>query len=415
MTDFSKIRGDIQPPKPERGKQREKHEVDEIKEKWSKVGKVDPDQRKQKKPKAQKEAEAEAEYTAPRQGLGAEPGVGSSIYEPEGGGLAIPEGGGAVSGTSPSYGPPSDNLESEIIPEQQPQQDQKKTEERQPIPPTRRTERKKVAGGKPTEKKGAGVGVKAKAPTPTEGTKKGEILTGKKPPAHAKRTEIKGEEKKGMLQGAFEPTAKGKKGVEGKGQIEKKEEVIPEEAVPPPPPLPEGAWEAMTEKERKEVKEKPKEGAETPLTTALPEKVPSMGAPPPTQAGATTPVSAPFANLPPQVQQLYERMVGVMTVMHETGVTQTTINLDNPRFSNSAFFGTQIIITEFSTAPKAFNIELLGNQQAVNLISQNTEELLAAFQTGQYNFKVNRIDTGYLPGLGELRRKEARRVKRKKT
>ncbi len=103
-----------------------------------------------------------------------------------------------------------------------------------------------------------------------------------------------------------------------------------------------------------------------------------------------------------------------MTVMNTTGVTKTTINLDNPKFANSVFYGAQIVISEFSTAPKAYNIQLLGNQQAVALFTNNAQELVAAFQAGNYTFKVNRIDTGYLTGAPEERKRETRRVKRKK-
>lgn len=406
MTDLSKIRGEVQPPEPERGKRREKKEIEEIKEKWSKVGKVDPDQRKRKKPKAQKEAEAEAEYAAPKQGLEGQPPGGPSIYEPEGGGLKIPEEGegGRVAGAPPSYSPP-DYLESEIIPEEeQPPEKERETQRKEaPRPPT---ERKKAEKGKGLEKKKKVAGAKAPAKGPEEAKKKEE--PGLAPPA--KKVEKKAEEKEAMLKGAFEAPLEGKV-PEEKKPVEKKEEKTPEIPLPPAPPLPEGAWEAAKESEKKE----PKEEAEFAPPPILHEIVPPLGAPPPAEMVAPSAISAPFANLPPQVQQLYERMVGVMTVMHETGITQTTINLDNPRFTESVFFGAQIIITEFSTAPKAFNIELLGNQQAVNLISQNSEELVAAFQAGQYNFKVNRIDTGFLPGIKEVRRKEARRVKRKRT
>ena len=172
--------------------------------------------------------------------------------------------------------------------------------------------------------------------------------------------------------------------------------------------MPPGAWEATKAPEKEE-----KKGVSEPET--LPTTTPTPTAAPPPGTPAPPPLVAPFAHLSPQVQQVFERMVGVMTVMTDSGTTQTTINLDNPRFAESVFFGAQIIVSEFSTAPKAFNIELLGNQQAMNLMTANAEELVAAFQAGNYNFKVNRIDVGSLPMTREAKRKEVSRVKRKKT
>ena len=116
---------------------------------------------------------------------------------------------------------------------------------------------------------------------------------------------------------------------------------------------------------------------------------------------------APYLRLPPQVMEMFERMAGVMTVMtNSTGIaTHTFIVLNAPQFAISAFFGAQIVITEFSTAPKAFNIELLASQQGMDLANDHVEELLAAFQAGQYNFRVNRFDTALLPVPAAKRRR----------
>ncbi|HKZ00289.1 MAG TPA: hypothetical protein VJ112_03885, partial [Rhabdochlamydiaceae bacterium] len=89
-------------------------------------------------------------------------------------------------------------------------------------------------------------------------------------------------------------------------------------------------------------------------------------------------------------------MVGVITVMSSSGVTETVITLNSPQFASSVFFGAQIIIQEYSTAPKAFNIQLNGNPQALDIFQGNADDLMAAFQYGNYNFKINRLDTGLL-------------------
>lgn len=177
--------------------------------------------------------------------------------------------------------------------------------------------------------------------------------------------------------------------------------------------LPEGAWEALKPLTKEEKIEKSGERAAAgveglPFTPQVPTDIPQAITP-------TAPVAVtPFANLHPQVMQVFERMVGVMTVMNATGITQTTLNLNNPQFANSPFFGAQIVISEFTTAPKQFNIELLGNRQSADLFTKNAADLVAAFQAGNYNFKVNRIEVSLLAETSEVKRKTAQKVKRKK-
>jgi hypothetical protein len=114
----------------------------------------------------------------------------------------------------------------------------------------------------------------------------------------------------------------------------------------------------------------------------------------------------PYAIMNPQVQDIFDRMVGVMTVMQASGMTETTITLNAPQFASSVFFGTQIIIQEFSTAPQAYNIQINGSAQAVALFQGNAEDLMAAFQSGNYNFRVNRLEMGYLTERPLFKRKE---------
>ena len=122
-----------------------------------------------------------------------------------------------------------------------------------------------------------------------------------------------------------------------------------------------------------------------------------------------------YANLSPHVMELYDRMVGVMTVMTMSGMTETTVTLNMPQFASSVFFGTQIIIQEFSTAPKAFNVQLNGTPQAVALFQGNADDLMAAFQSGNYNYRINRLDTGYLSERPLFKRKEKIADKEKDT
>ena len=77
----------------------------------------------------------------------------------------------------------------------------------------------------------------------------------------------------------------------------------------------------------------------------------------------------------------------------ESGINETTIHLNSAEYANSRFAGSQIVIREFSTAPLAYNIELIGTPQNAALFEQNVGSLMNAFQAGHHNFTVNRIDT----------------------
>lgn len=133
----------------------------------------------------------------------------------------------------------------------------------------------------------------------------------------------------------------------------------------------------------------------------------TSGAPISVEAPSVPEAIPPYAMMRPEVQEIFDRMVGVMTVMNLSGMTQTVITLNMPQFASSVFFGTQIIIQEFSSAPQAFNIQLNGTPEAVELFQGNADDLMAALQAGNYNFRVNRLETGFLTTERPLfRRKE---------
>jgi hypothetical protein len=114
----------------------------------------------------------------------------------------------------------------------------------------------------------------------------------------------------------------------------------------------------------------------------------------------------PYAKLHPEVQALFERIVGVISVMQQSGIKETSFTLNMPQFASSVFFGSRIIIREFSTAAKAFNIEFSGSEAAVSLFQANASDLAAAFQAGNYAFRVHRMETSYLTERPLFKRKE---------
>jgi len=91
-----------------------------------------------------------------------------------------------------------------------------------------------------------------------------------------------------------------------------------------------------------------------------------------------------------EIEAIFEKMASCMVVMTSSGETETTMVMDKP---GSLFFGTQITIREFSTAPKAFNVEITSLAQALNAIELNKSSLLSAFQHGNFNFSVHRLET----------------------
>ncbi|MBS0605028.1 MAG: hypothetical protein JSS60_08370 [Verrucomicrobia bacterium] len=192
---------------------------------------------------------------------------------------------------------------------------------------------------------------------------------------------------------------KGKQGAQTPEEIEEAAEALGPGPAAPPVPF----SQTLEGKEEKKVDDKektsPMEAMGQPLSGTEAQSM--MVAPPP--GPETLP---PYANMNPQVQEMFDRMVGVMTVMTMSGVTETVITLNTPQFASSVFFGTQIIIQEFSTAPQAFNIQLNGTPQAVALFQGNADDLMAAFQAGNYNFRVNRLETGYLADRPLFKRKE---------
>ncbi len=145
----------------------------------------------------------------------------------------------------------------------------------------------------------------------------------------------------------------------------------------------------------------------------------AMAAPPPSEMAPPAPLTAaaPAAPLPPYVQfsqemlMMFERMIGVMTVMNASGIKETTMLLTSPQFESSPFYETEIVIREFSTAPTAYNVSINASPQALAILQPHLQRLVDSFQYeflhGKNRFSVQRIDTGVL-------REKSPRVQRKK-
>ena len=142
---------------------------------------------------------------------------------------------------------------------------------------------------------------------------------------------------------------------------------------------------------------------EEPSLSPLPASVVPMA-----QAAAVA--ATPY--LSPETIPLFFQMVGTIYMMSSTpGVSTTEIVLNSPGFANSRFFGSTISIVKYATAPDSLNIRLSGTDEAVRAFNQNIPNLYAAFQNGNFNFRIGRIDAEYSVEKPIFRRKEPGREK----
>ncbi len=148
--------------------------------------------------------------------------------------------------------------------------------------------------------------------------------------------------------------------------------------------------------------EKRSEMDKRPLSPSFPVSVLSV---PETLFIAASPAVAPsYTFLSSEMLALFERMVGVMTIMQteRKGITEMTVYLGTPEFGSSVFFGSRIVITEFDTAPLSYNIEFFGNERSSSLFERNIGKLKTAFDRGGYRFRVHDIRSS----LGPLGRED---------
>ena len=115
--------------------------------------------------------------------------------------------------------------------------------------------------------------------------------------------------------------------------------------------------------------------------------------------------AAPY--LRPETMALFTQMVGsIYMSTSQSGISTTEVALTSPAFKNSIFYGSTITIEKYATAPDSLNIRLTGSNDAVKTFNDNLSSLVAAFQNGNYKFRIGRIDTAYKVDKPVLSRKE---------
>lgn len=114
------------------------------------------------------------------------------------------------------------------------------------------------------------------------------------------------------------------------------------------------------------------------------------------QQASTEPTSTLKIEPSAQVMQLYSKLVEALIHTNHNGIQETTFFLEGDAFNSSAFQGSKITITEYSTAPKIFNIEFSADPKALSFFEAHAADLLNALQKGNFGFEVNRLDTTLL-------------------
>ena len=90
---------------------------------------------------------------------------------------------------------------------------------------------------------------------------------------------------------------------------------------------------------------------------------------------------------------LFDKMCSEMLVMNSESSSKTSIILESAEFIHSPFYGSEITIEEFSTAPKIFNVSIRTNESAVILIQSHMAGFMQLLEDRNFSFGINRIDT----------------------
>jgi hypothetical protein len=93
------------------------------------------------------------------------------------------------------------------------------------------------------------------------------------------------------------------------------------------------------------------------------------------------------------ILSLIDNIGAEMILMNTDGVQETTLNLGNKYPSGSILNGLEIIISEFNTAPKIFNIKLICPYPSIEKITPHIPQIIQVFRERKFDFSVNRIDT----------------------
>lgn len=111
---------------------------------------------------------------------------------------------------------------------------------------------------------------------------------------------------------------------------------------------------------------------------------------------STPPALSPLSHCPPAVEELFLRTCSEMLHMESTNSTKTILSLQSQAFQDSPFFGGEVVIEEFSTAPHLFNVSIYVQAQAEAVIQTHAAEFMRFIQEGDFSFGIHRLETALL-------------------
>lgn len=110
---------------------------------------------------------------------------------------------------------------------------------------------------------------------------------------------------------------------------------------------------------------------------------------------------------------LFDKMCSEMLVMTSESCSKTVLILQSTEFTNSPFYGAEVTLEEFSTAPKIFNVSIRANDSAIILIQSHLAGFMQLLEDRNFSFGINRIDTSILTGSSLSKEsKELKKIKK---
>lgn len=106
-------------------------------------------------------------------------------------------------------------------------------------------------------------------------------------------------------------------------------------------------------------------------------------------------VPSPCA-LSTEAASLFDHLCARMLVMTMDSEQETTLFLQGEAFANSPFSGARVVIQEFRTAPKIFNVTIHATDEAALLIQAHAAAFLELLQDRKFCFGINRMETAPL-------------------
>ncbi len=120
--------------------------------------------------------------------------------------------------------------------------------------------------------------------------------------------------------------------------------------------------------------------------------------------------TSPLANLRPDILDLLERVVGIITIQKLSGVMTTSVTIAK---EGSVFNGSKLVFQQYDTARNSINVQLIGSAEANALFDANIGNLAAALQAAKLDIKVNLRPSSLKQEKEEMKKNKVRAKKEK--